>query len=519
MTVQMDSLPVDFHVISLKGVVVSVGSFVALSLVYFLGTAIYNVFFHPLKHIPGPLSARISGVPIALRMRTGNVLPWIRAQHEKYGDAVRVAPNEITFISAETAWPDIYGFRTGKYKKTGAYLKDKTWFAKSPNNVATIFTSNEADHSRMRRNLSHAFSDKALRAQEPLIQSYVDLFVQRVGEHGKQGKTIDIMRWYNYATFDIIADLAFGVSLHCLRDSNNHTWINLVFSYIKAAGYLSTRAKFPLFALYDKLSALVTSSRSKTQARIDFFNLARSQVSARVEKGVLPDRNDFFNFILQNQEKEAQKLTRGEMDNSAVSFLIAGSETTATTLSGVTYLLLSNAAAYRKLVQEIRSTFMQASDITMEAVNNLEYLIACFQESLRMYPPVPTGLPRVVPQGGDNISGFWVEGGTAVYVSQHATNHSSRNFKDADVFVPERWLGDERYEGDRREVLNPFSFGPRNCLGKNLAYAEMRLILAKLLFNFDLELVDKTSDWMGGQKVFTLWEKPGLVVNVLPIRT
>lgn len=87
----------------------------------------YNVFFHPLKHIPGPILARASGFQYSLHMRNGGIVKWIKELHDKYGDAVRVAPNEVSFISGETAWPDIYGFRTGKYKKTGHYLKDRKW--------------------------------------------------------------------------------------------------------------------------------------------------------------------------------------------------------------------------------------------------------------------------------------------------------------------------------------------------------------------------------------------------------
>jgi cytochrome P450 len=69
--------------------------------------------------------------------------------------------------------------------------------AKPINDVWSIIGSDEADHSRMRKNLSHAFSDKALRQQEPLIQSYVDLLVQRLGEHGADGKAVDICAWYS----------------------------------------------------------------------------------------------------------------------------------------------------------------------------------------------------------------------------------------------------------------------------------------------------------------------------------
>jgi cytochrome P450 len=156
------------------------------------------------------------------------------------------------------------------------------------------------------------------------------------------------------------------------------------------------------------------------------------------------------------------------MDANAQTLLIAGSETTATILSGATYLLLANSSTYTKLVEEIRNAFESQADITMEEVNKLPYLIAVFQEALRVYPPVPTGFPRVVPPAGDVISGHFIPGGTAVYMSQHAANHSPRNWTDPEAFAPERWLGDEKYKDDKREVWNPFSFGPRNCLGKKL---------------------------------------------------
>ena len=147
-------------------------------------------------------------------------------------------------------------------------------------------------------------------------------------------------------------------------------------------------------------------------------------------------------------------------------FLIAGSEKTATLLSGTTYLLLKNQEVYNKLVHDIRSRFKSQSEITVDEVNKMDFMLACLQEGLRYYPPVPTGFPRVVPRGGDQISGHYIPEGTSVYVSQHTANHSSRNYKDPDVYVPERWMGDERYKDDNRAVTQPFSFGPRNCLGK-----------------------------------------------------
>jgi len=60
-------------------------------------------------------------------MRDGTIVRWIEECHNKYGDAVRLAPTEVSFISGETAWQDIYGFRVGKNKSAGHYLKDMTW--------------------------------------------------------------------------------------------------------------------------------------------------------------------------------------------------------------------------------------------------------------------------------------------------------------------------------------------------------------------------------------------------------
>jgi cytochrome P450 len=435
--------------------------------VYAIGTIIYNLYFHPLRHIPGPWLARSTPIPYGLQMRSGNIVTWIQHLHAQYGEVVRVTPTELSFISAETAWSDIYGFRTGKYKDTGAYLKDNAWFPKPVNGVWSIINSNEADHSRLRRNLSHAFSDKALRSQEALIMSYVNLLIHKLGEHAEKNLPVDIMRWYNYTTFDIIADLSFGEPLYCLRDSEYHMWVNMVFQSIKGIPTIAIRNKYIIFRWIDKVRNLFTDTQVVVRARKQFFEMASARVTTRLEKETT--RPDFFTSILQNNTHDKLALTRGEMDTNAVIFLVAGSETTATTLSGTTFLLLQNPKCYSRLVSEIRSTFNSSAEITIDAVSSLPYLLAVLQEGLRYYPPVPTGFPRVVPGAGQEVSGYYIPGGTSVYVSQHAANHSSRNFTDPDAFVPERWMDGERdvrYEDDKREVVQPFSFGPRNCLGK-----------------------------------------------------
>lgn len=94
---------------------------------------------------------------------------------------------------------------------------------------------------------------------------------------------------------------------------------------------------------------------------------------------------------------------------------------------------------------------------------------------------------------------------TGVAVSQYSAYRSTRNFQQPDSFVPERWLKKAQFPGDNHAVLQPFFVGARNCLGQNIAWAEMRLVLARLVWNFDITPVD-TLDW-NTQKSYFLWQK------------
>lgn len=103
-----------------------------------------------------------------------------------------------------------------------------------------------------------------------------------------------------------------------------------------------------------------------------------------------------------------QQLTPQDVESHAGLLTVAGSETTATLLSGATFLLLKNPDTLARLTHEIRSAFKSDSDINISSAAHLTYLNACLQEAMRVYPPVPTGLPRIVPKGGRVFSGKFV---------------------------------------------------------------------------------------------------------------
>jgi cytochrome P450 len=160
-----------------------------------------------------------------------------------------------------------------------------------------------------------------------------------------------------------------------------------------------------------------------------------------------------------------------------------------------------------RLTQEVRGSFKSMDGMTFEALAKLPYLNACLNEAGRVFPTVAVGSPRVVYEGGQNILGHFLPENTVISVHHWSTYRSKANFKHPDKFIPERWLGDPIYQGDVRGAYQPFSYGPRDCLGRAFSKHEMRMILAGLVFTFDLELCDESRDWDKKLRCYALWEK------------
>jgi cytochrome P450 len=217
--------------------------------------------------------------------------------------------------------------------------------------------------------------------------------------------------------------------------------------------------------------------------RDEHHNFSKERVTKRLEKGREHEGVDIWDLVLNKSEEKG--LSRAEMDNNAGLFMVAGTETTATLLSGLTTLLLDNPQAMKQLTTEIRQAFETPTDMTIEKCAALPYLNACLKEALRLYPPVVTGRSRVSPPEGSTICGHYIPPSVSlvhiletvyfflttalqylVSAPHFAMYTSASNFKDPFSFLPERWLGDPRFEGDKRHALQPFHVGPRDCLGK-----------------------------------------------------
>lgn len=95
--------------------------------------------------------------------------------------------------------------------------------------------------------------------------------------------------------------------------------------------------------------------------------------------------------------------------------------------------------------------------------------------------------------------------------------HSELNFAQPLEYRPERFLADPCFAHDKMDAFEPFSYGHADCLGRNLAYVEMRFILASILLNFDMALAEKSRPWTEGQKAYIIWQKPPLNVYLTPV--
>lgn len=175
--------------------------------------------------------------------------------------------------------------------------------------------------------------------------------------------------------------------------------------------------------------------------------------------------------------------------------------------------LLRTPHAYTRLTEKIRSNFDSVDTITSQHLQNLTYMNACIDEALRIFPPVPPGLTRTVPDHGDTVAGEFLPGGVTVSCHSWAATHSPLNFRRPDEFIPERWIGDA-YADDNGEASQPFSLGPRGCIGRHLSYPELRLILGSLLWNFDVERAD-----LDDPKVEDVWEPSGDLPRVMSFNT
>ncbi|KAI0508905.1 isotrichodermin C-15 hydroxylase [Xylaria bambusicola] len=482
------------------------GLALAATLVYIAASIVYNLYFHPLAEFPGPLLRRISRVPWSLAVLRGTAVFDAADLHTQYGPVVRVAPNELAFHDPR-AWKDIMGGGVSEIPKwIGMYGVP----AFLPPHVQN--TTSKDHHRTLRKALSPGFSDGSLRAQEPIIARYIDLLMRRLKAKSQHGP-LNIELWYRYVVFDIICDLAFGESLGCLQSDGLHPWVAAMIDGAKPMGFLTALNMYPvLAAVVNPILAFLAKGPMRLNTE-----MVKPLVERRLRAG---DRPDLINPLIKLHEGQpGEDSNTDELISNATVIIGAGAETSASILTAVTSLLIDHPEKSDKLAAEVRSAFTSRDSITADAVSRLPYLVACVDETLRLFPQ--TGAPSLrLTDKRTTIVGIPIPENTVVGIWPWALYRTPALWTDPDEFHPERFLGDPRYANDARESFKPFFTGSRDCIGQNLALIEMRLILAHMVFSFDMKrTVDSsTKGWVHKQKnLFIVWEKSPLPIELIPV--
>ncbi|KAJ0331809.1 hypothetical protein COL5a_002478 [Colletotrichum fioriniae] len=456
---------------------------------------IYRLWFHPLSKYPGPKWWGASDLFWLWRANVrGTYTREAPSLQRKYGNIVRLGPNRL-MVDGSIAWTQVFSLN--------ATVHGMDEFAKVPNQLfpgdyKTIVAAPRDEHRRMRRQLNHAFSDAALKEQEGIIGRYVEKLV----DHLEQASgAVDIATWLNYTTFDIIGDLTFAESFHNLDDSSFHPYVSGFFRAIRGFAYsrmiLAKPHLTPFFLVFVGWREIWTA----ISTMMENMKLGDAKVKARMAMGAEPKdgRRDFMTYMMRETRDGKPGFSEQEIMMNSGLLIGAGSETTASAVSGFFFFAGMSPVALEPLIEEVRSAYKAESDINLVNTQHLPYLRACIDETLRCFPTVVETPPRQSP--GTMFEGKWVPRGTLLHVNQVATMRNKGNFINAESWCPQRWLPkthplyDPRFENDNKAAFKPFSYGPRDCAGKNLAYSEMRLMICKILYRLDFELVDGQEQW------------------------
>jgi cytochrome P450 len=331
------------------------------------------------------------------------VLPYkVLELHRQYGSVVRIAPDELAFVDA-SAWHDIYGL--GPDRKQNE-LDMMTFTPHEPGMEESFAGATFDVHARLRRIYAPAFSSTAIERVSGIFEKYANLLVSRLTtvmtENASNSKAppsaiVDIHDWYNFVSFDILGDFAFGESFHCLEEARAHFFMKNVVPGIVAAAKMNQLERY---GIYSALKPLIPASAM--QAKIEIDNYVRELVDKRLEQ-IDATRLDAFSFL------ERSELSRSALHQNAIIIVMAGSHTVTTTLTAATWFLCIHLEKLKRAQDEVRRHFTAATDICAKSVQQQPYLDAVIRETLRLVPGGAFGNPRWIRRkGGQMIAGHYV---------------------------------------------------------------------------------------------------------------
>lgn len=382
---------------------------------------VYNVSpLHPLSSYPGPALWRASRLPWTIALQRGTLHQDLLDLHARYGSVVRIAPDELSYTDAR-GWRDIY---LPQPPSQLPFERTSLWFTPvRPTDPTSIMGADEDAHARYRRAFMPAFTDRALNSQFPLLETNVSNLISQLKRRASANEPVDLVAWLNFLAFDVSGQLSFGETFGSVDSGVAHPWVAINLSFGRGA---TMKAGLNMLELSDGLLGKLLPyiiPKAVREKMVYHRALAGEKVKQKLGSAANGKRADFLDALIQHNEtsrqagKDGQALSTLEMEINMGLMIFAGSETVASAVSGILTALLQNDEVFAKLKSEIRSAFTHEENITAVSVAKLPYLSATITEGLRIHPPVPYTLPRVVPKSGANVCGRPVPEGVSIFPS------------------------------------------------------------------------------------------------------
>lgn len=369
---------------------------------------IYRIFLNPLNKFPGPYMTRVTKFAHCVRNGKFDAHVQFVKDHEKYDTKfLRIGPNDLSVIDARGV--NVISAADSKCTKAPWYQGDYPL-------ISLHTTRDRAVHDRRRRVWAPAFSDKALRGYESRVQNLNDLLITKLTE--TKGSPTDATNLLNLYSFDTMGDLAFGQDFGMLESGKPHWAIKLLSDGMDPLGlqfptwFFRTVAAIPgLAAGYWKFIGFCTDQLEK-----------RIAIHGKTD----PDKPDITNTLIDQYlkaDKNAQKTMWPMLCGDSRLIIVAGSDTTAATLSYLFYHIASKKEwqdKLRKEIQDIRMSNKSTSQNVPDALlKDAPILNGMINETLRMNPPVPSGVFRKTPAEGVSIGETFVPGNTVIQMPMY----------------------------------------------------------------------------------------------------
>lgn len=439
--------------------------------------------YRQLSHFPGPRSASLSKWWMIRATATGEMPFRLGDVCRQYGSLARIGPNDLVTDDAEVLRM-INGLRS-PFIRSDWY--NATAFSHEVNHA--FCERDDVLHADRRNKLIPGYSgrgiDKLEKQMDDRIVDFCELIDRKYTSSATEFRPVDLARICSYFTLEVIFTLAFGNTMGFLaQDKDVYGYLENQKAMLPIFEWLSTLPVLEKFLRTPWISKRIMPKKTDKTGIGLLFKFAEDAVAdQRATK-----RSDMLGSFLDHG------VTDQEAVQEAVLQIIAGSDTTASTIRMILLFLITSPLSYQRLTEEIQAAEEKGS-LSFPVIQDSEaaqllYLDACIKEGLRMWPPVVGLMSKVVPVGGATILGKFVPGGTGIGYSAWALHRKKETFgADAEIFRPERWLSGPGVAEMNKTVDLVFGYGKNACLGKPIAQMEMRKTVAELIRRFEISIV------------------------------